>query len=207
MPTTTPKAGRIETALRTADALAEATFRATRRWPPHELHSLGSQLCRAALSVACNLVESTSRKSAKERLRFVEIADGSLREAGYALDFARRLGLYSADVEARLSALHAEASSAMARRRASAASTASTSSRRRKRGGRKRKTRRSPGTRSARAGSPAITRPPESAPHGPPSDASPTCARPGDRAQEPTVELRQRCDGASPSLAEEPGIA
>jgi len=76
-----------------ADELAERCVRLGAAWAPHVKHSVGAQLARAAVSVPCNLAESTSRASAKERHRFVEIADGSLREASYLLGLAQRLGL------------------------------------------------------------------------------------------------------------------
>ncbi len=79
--------------------------------------TIGSQLQRAALSVPTNLVEGSSRASARERFRFIEIADGSLREAGYLIEFAERMGLWPPGVGAELRVLHAQATEALGRRR------------------------------------------------------------------------------------------
>jgi four helix bundle protein len=74
-----------------ADDLVMAIYRATRSFPKEELFGLTSQLRRAAVSVPANIVEGCGRESLKEYLNFLNIAFGSLREAGYYLDLARRL--------------------------------------------------------------------------------------------------------------------
>jgi four helix bundle protein len=51
-----------------------------------------SQIRRAALSVHLNFAEGASRKSAKERKRFYEIARGSVIGIDAALDIADGLG-------------------------------------------------------------------------------------------------------------------
>jgi len=104
-------------ALIAADELAERVWRSTDAMRGDDRRDLGSQLRRAALSVPCNLVEGSSRNSARERLRFVEIADGSLRETGYLLGFAARLGLLPPDVASGLTALHETVRGIVARRR------------------------------------------------------------------------------------------
>lgn len=65
----------------------------TKAFPKEELYGLASQMRRAAVSAASNLVEGSSRNSRVEYLRFLEIAYGSLRELGYQADLAQRLGL------------------------------------------------------------------------------------------------------------------
>ena len=47
---------------------------------------------RAAYSVAANIVEGIARRSLKERVHFLNIAEASLAEAGYCLHVAKRLG-------------------------------------------------------------------------------------------------------------------
>ena len=74
-----------------ADELVLAVYRATRSFPKEELYGLTSQLRRAAVSVPANIVEGCARQSRKELLNFLRIAHGSLREAGYYIDLARRL--------------------------------------------------------------------------------------------------------------------
>jgi len=75
-----------------ADALAFATYEATREFPKTEAFGLTSQLRRAALSVATNIVEGSARQHGREYLQFLYVAFGSACETGYLLDFARRLG-------------------------------------------------------------------------------------------------------------------
>ena len=60
--------------------------------PVEERYALGSQLRRAAYSVAANIVEGYAREHPKERLQFLNISWGSLAEVGYCLHVARRLG-------------------------------------------------------------------------------------------------------------------
>ena len=63
-----------------------------RRFPDDERYQLSSQLRRAAYSVVANIVEGMSRRSPKEKLHSLNIAEGSLAEAGYCLHAAHRLG-------------------------------------------------------------------------------------------------------------------
>ncbi len=76
-----------------ADECAVLIYGITKAFPKEELYGLASQMRRAAVSVASNLVEGSSRNSRVEYLRFLEIAYGSLRELGYQADLAQRLGL------------------------------------------------------------------------------------------------------------------
>ncbi len=64
-------------------------------FPPHERFELGSQLRRAALSVPTNIVEGTARVHGAERRQFLRVAWSSLREAGYFVHVAERLGYIS----------------------------------------------------------------------------------------------------------------
>lgn len=47
---------------------------------------------RAAYSVPANIVEGYSRRGARDRLRFLNIAESSLAELGYCMHLATRLG-------------------------------------------------------------------------------------------------------------------
>ncbi|MCA9108109.1 MAG: four helix bundle protein, partial [Planctomycetales bacterium] len=66
-----------------ADSLAVETYKKTRQLPKDELFGLTSQMRRAAVSVASNIVEGCSRNSTTEYVRFLEIAYGSARELEY----------------------------------------------------------------------------------------------------------------------------
>ena len=80
-----------------AHSLALALYRATERFPRHELYGLTSQLRRAGFSVAANIAEgSAKRGSTGEFRRFLDIAIGSLAEVSYTLRLARELDLLSA---------------------------------------------------------------------------------------------------------------
>ncbi|MGC4085237.1 MAG: four helix bundle protein [Vicinamibacterales bacterium] len=56
---------------------------------------LGSQLRRAAYSVAANIVEGVARRAAAQQLHFLNIAESSLAETAYCVHVARRLGYIS----------------------------------------------------------------------------------------------------------------
>ena len=58
-------------------------------------YELGSQLRRAAYSVAANIVEGFSRRQRRDRLHFLNIAESSLAEVGYCVHAASRLGYVS----------------------------------------------------------------------------------------------------------------
>ena len=76
-----------------ADECAVMIYGITKAFPKEELYGLASQMRRATVSAASNIVEGSSRNSRTEYLRFLEIAYGSLRELGYQADLAKRLGM------------------------------------------------------------------------------------------------------------------
>jgi len=59
--------------------------------PKEEIYGIISQIRRAALSVALNIVEGYGRQGKKEFKQFLNIALGSLAEVKYLLDFSFRL--------------------------------------------------------------------------------------------------------------------
>ena len=64
----------------------------TKSFPKEELFGLTSQFRRASLSIAANIVEGYSKKGPKDKIRFLNIAQGSLAECQYFLRLAKDLG-------------------------------------------------------------------------------------------------------------------
>lgn len=78
-----------------ADEVAIEIYHVTKNFPKEEMYCLTSQMRRAAVSIASNIVEGCTRESQKEYFRFLEIAFGSLRELHYQLSIAFRLSYLS----------------------------------------------------------------------------------------------------------------
>lgn len=85
-----------------ARELARQVYLTTRSFPPRELYGLTSQCNRAAVSVAANLAEGTSRQSRKDQAHFSEIAYGSLTELACLLILGKDIGILSENSEANL---------------------------------------------------------------------------------------------------------
>src|SRR5438477_11590535 len=75
--------------------LSKAVYLITEKFPLRELYCLISQCNRAAISVAANLAEGSSRRSRKDQAHFSEIAYGSLMELACLLILSRDLGILS----------------------------------------------------------------------------------------------------------------
>ena len=84
-------------AFQLADQLALLVYRKTKECPREELFGLVSQMRRAAVSVASNIVEGGARNSLADYIRFLDMAYGSVRELEYQISLAHRLG-YLSDV-------------------------------------------------------------------------------------------------------------
>jgi four helix bundle protein len=82
-----------------ARKLAKNIYLATSKFPQREMYGLTSQCNRAAVSVAANLAEGTSRTSRKDQAHFSEIAYGSLMELACLLILSKDMGILSEDVE------------------------------------------------------------------------------------------------------------
>lgn len=60
--------------------LVKMIYLQTDNFPEKERFGLSSQMQRAAVSIVSNIAEGVSRSSVKEKIRFVELAYGSLME-------------------------------------------------------------------------------------------------------------------------------
>ena len=68
-------------------------YRATDKFPKHELYGLTSQARRAAVSAAANIVEGSAKHGRRDFRRYLDIALGSLSELSYLLLISRDIGL------------------------------------------------------------------------------------------------------------------
>ena len=75
-----------------ADDLAVLVYTKTKDFPKDEIYGIISQLRRAVVSVAANIVEGANREHKKEYLQFLYIARASLAETEYLLHLSNRLG-------------------------------------------------------------------------------------------------------------------
>ena len=66
-------------------------YELTEKFPKSEVYGLVSQMRRAAVSVASNLAEGSSRKTVPERKRFYEISRSSLVEIDTQIEIALEL--------------------------------------------------------------------------------------------------------------------
>ena len=75
-----------------AHAWVLAVYRASAGFPQHELFGLTAQLRRAAVSVPANFAEGFKRQSRLDKVRFYNMAQGSLEECRYYMRLAQDLG-------------------------------------------------------------------------------------------------------------------
>ncbi len=74
-----------------ADQLVLNVYRVTADFPTSEQYGLTSQIRRATVSIASNIVEGCARNSLADYLRFLDMAYGSAREVSYQISIAKRL--------------------------------------------------------------------------------------------------------------------
>jgi four helix bundle protein len=72
-------------------------YRETERFPRDERFGLTSQLRRSAVSIAANIAEGFVKRGVADKLRFLNIAQGSLEESRYYLILASDLGIANLD--------------------------------------------------------------------------------------------------------------
>ena len=68
-----------------------------KKFPAHEQYGLSDQIRRVVISIPSNIAEGMGRSSIKERIHFLEIANGSLTETICQLEIAQLLEYISND--------------------------------------------------------------------------------------------------------------
>jgi four helix bundle protein len=71
-------------------------YRITAMFPKHEIYGLTSQFRRAAVSIAANIAEGFRKRSKADKVRFLNILQGSVEECRYYLVLSKDLGYYDA---------------------------------------------------------------------------------------------------------------
>ena len=91
-----------------AQRLIIKIYDATKKFPNDERFGLTSQMRRAAVSIASNIVEGFARKGLRESLNFYNIANASIEEVKCQLLITLEINLISKEKYDELSALSAE---------------------------------------------------------------------------------------------------
>lgn len=71
------------------------TYKVTRKFPEFEKYGLSSQFQRAAVSIIANIAEGYKKLSKADKLRFMNIAQGSLEECRCYILLSKDLGYIS----------------------------------------------------------------------------------------------------------------
>lgn len=66
-------------------------YKYTQQFPKSELYGLTSQFRRAAVSIAANIAEGFKKRGKKDKVRFLNISQGSLEECRYFLILSKDL--------------------------------------------------------------------------------------------------------------------
>jgi four helix bundle protein len=77
-----------------AHELVLEIYKLTRRFPKEEMYGLTLQFRRAAVSITANIAEGFPKKSNQDKLRYYNIAQGSLSECYYYLILAKDLNYH-----------------------------------------------------------------------------------------------------------------
>ena len=75
-----------------AHELVLLVYRTTSNFPEHEKFTLTSQFRRAAISIPANIAEGYKKMGKADKLRFMNISQGSLEECRYYILLASDLG-------------------------------------------------------------------------------------------------------------------
>lgn len=101
-------------AFRSTDEFVLAIYQVSKLMPREEMFGLTSQMRRAAVSAAAKIVEGAARSSERDFVHFLGMALGSLREAGYHLSLALRLGYFDSDAAKPAQALYEQSARLLA---------------------------------------------------------------------------------------------
>jgi len=74
-----------------------AIYSMTASFPGREIYCLTSQMRRAAISVAANIAEGFKKRGTSDKIRFLNVAEGSLEECRYYLILVQDLGYSSTE--------------------------------------------------------------------------------------------------------------
>jgi|SRR6516165_7696619 len=77
---------------RKAHEFVLAIYRLTASFPRQETYGLALQMRRAAVSIPANIVEGFRKRGRADKVRFMNIAEGSVEESRYYIILAQDLG-------------------------------------------------------------------------------------------------------------------
>lgn len=77
---------------RKAHEFVLGVYRFTGTFPKLETYGLSTQIRRAAVSIAANIVEGFRKRERADKARYMNVAEGSIDESRYYLILARDLG-------------------------------------------------------------------------------------------------------------------
>lgn len=78
-----------------AKEVVKRTYKLLKKFPAEERYAMCDQLRRASISVTSNIAEGVNRFSIKDKVRFIEIAYGSLMEVSSQFEVAEEIGYIS----------------------------------------------------------------------------------------------------------------
>jgi four helix bundle protein len=82
-----------------AHKLVLMVYQVTKGFPSEERFGLVAQMRRAAASTPANIAEGFKRRSIPEKIRFYNIAEGSLEECKYFFILSKDLGYIASDAD------------------------------------------------------------------------------------------------------------